>query len=59
MVIKKREMENYVNVDMEVMEDDEMRMREKRKLGFKEMNRGKGVKEIIDLIVENGGMEKS
>lgn len=57
LVINKSDLAPYVHVDLEVMEADAMRMRAKRPLGFTDLHRGKGVQEIIDFIVENGGLE--
>ncbi|MCH1755527.1 urease accessory protein UreG [Brucella abortus] len=55
LVINKSDLAPYVHVDLEVMEADAMRMRAKRPFGFTDLHRGKGVQEIIDFIVENGG----
>ncbi|MDM7901861.1 urease accessory protein UreG, partial [Brucella melitensis] len=57
LVINKSDLAPYVHVDLEVMEADAMRMRAKRPFGFTDLHRGKGVQEIIDFIVENGGLE--
>ncbi|AKO27397.1 MULTISPECIES: urease accessory protein UreG [Brucella] len=57
LVINKSDLAPYVHVDLEVMEADAMRMRAKRPFGFTDLHRGEGVQEIIDFIVENGGLE--
>jgi urease accessory protein len=46
-----------VRVYLEVMESDAARMRGKRPFGFTDLHRGQGVQEVIDFIVENGGLD--
>jgi urease accessory protein len=38
------------------MESDAARMRGKRPFGFTDLSRGKGLREVIDFIVEHGGL---
>jgi urease accessory protein len=56
LVINKSDLAPYVNVDLEAMEEDARRMRGKRPFGFTDLSRGKGLREVIDFIVENGGL---
>ena len=55
-MINKSDLAPYVNVDLEIMEGDAGRMRGSRPFGFTDLSRGKGVAEIVDFIVENGGL---
>ena len=45
-----------MNVNLDVMERDAARQRGKRPFGFTDLSRGKGLDEIIDFIVETGGL---
>ena len=45
-----------MNVNLDVMERDAARQRGKRPFGFTDLSRGKGLQEVIDFIVENGGL---
>ena len=56
LVINKSDLAPYVNVDLDAMEEDARRMRGRRPFGFTDLSRGKGVSEVIDFIVENGGL---
>ena len=56
LVINKSDLAPYVNVNLDVMESDAGRMRGKRPFGFTDLSRGKGLTEIVDFIVENGGL---
>jgi urease accessory protein len=56
LVINKSDLAPYVNVDLEAMEEDARRMRGRRPFGFTDLSRGKGVSDIVDFIVENGGL---
>ncbi|WP_394888518.1 urease accessory protein UreG [Mesorhizobium sp. AaZ16] len=56
LVINKSDLAPYVNVDLEAMEEDARRMRGKRPFGFTDLSRGKGLREVVDFIVENGGL---
>jgi urease accessory protein len=44
---------------MEIMERDAGRMRGKRPFGFTDLSRGKGLQEVIDFIVEHGGLQSA
>lgn len=57
LIINKSDLAPYVRVDLEVMESDAARMRGKRPFGFTDLHRGHGVQEVIDFIVENGGLD--
>jgi urease accessory protein len=58
LVVNKSDLAPYVNVDLTQMESDAARMRGARPYGFTDLSRGKGVREIVDFIVENGGLER-
>jgi urease accessory protein len=56
LVINKSDLAPYVNVNLDVMERDAAKQRGKRPFGFTDLSRGKGLQEVIDFIVENGGL---
>ena len=56
LIINKSDLAPYVNVNLDVMESDAGRMRGKRPFGFTDLSRGKGLREVIDFIVEHGGL---
>ena len=56
LVINKSDLAPYVNVNLDVMERDAARMRGARPFGFTDLSRGKGLQEVIDFIVDNGGL---
>jgi len=56
LVINKSDLAPYVNVNLDVMECDAGKQRGKRPFGFTDLSRGKGLAEVIDFIVENGGL---
>jgi len=56
LVINKSDLAPYVNVNLDVMERDAGRMRAGRPFGFTDLSRGKGLAEVIDFIVETGGL---
>ncbi len=58
LVINKSDLAPYVNVNLEVMERDAAKQRGRRPFGFTDLSRGKGLPEIIDFIVENGGLRQ-
>ena len=58
LVVNKSDLAPYVGVDLDLMRDDAGRARGKRPFGFTDLSRGKGVAEIVDFIVENGGLDK-
>jgi urease accessory protein len=59
LVINKSDLAPYVNVNLDVMQRDAAKMRGPRPFGFTDLSRGKGLKEVIDFIVENGGLRMS
>ena len=56
LVVNKSDLAPYVNVDLDMMARDAARMRGARPFGFTDLSRGNGVREIVDFIVENGGL---
>ena len=56
LIINKSDLAPYVNVNLDVMESDAGRMRGKRPFGFTDLSRGKGLQDVIDFIVEHGGL---
>ncbi len=56
LVINKADLAPYVNVDLEEMEADAGKARGRRPFGFTDLSRGKGVAEIVDFIVQYGGL---
>lgn len=58
LIINKSDLAPYVNVDLEVMRADAMRMRGTRPFGFTDLLRGHGLDRIIDFIVEQGGLSE-
>jgi urease accessory protein len=59
LVINKSDLAPYVNVDLDAMEEDARRMRGRRPFGFTDLSRGKGVSEVVDFIIENGGLRSA
>lgn len=57
LIINKSDLAPYVNVNLDVMESDAGRMRGKRPFGFTDLSRGKGLQQVIDFIVEQGGLQ--
>jgi urease accessory protein len=57
LVINKKDLAPYVNVDLRVIRTDAIRMRGDRPFGFTDLSRGEGLQAVIDFIVENGGIE--
>lgn len=56
LVINKSDLAPYVDVDLDVMQRDALKMRGNRPFGFTDLSRGKGLDEIVDFIMENGGL---
>ena len=56
LVINKSDLAPYVNADLDIMADDARRMRGNRPFGFTDLSRGKGLQEVIDFIIDNGGL---
>ncbi|WP_292333008.1 urease accessory protein UreG, partial [Mesorhizobium sp.] len=59
LVINKSDLAPYVNVNLDVMQADAARMRGKRPFGFTDLSRGKGLQEVIEFIVELGGLQSA
>ena len=57
LIINKSDLAPYVNVDLDLMEEDAARARGKRPFGFTDLSRGTGLQKVIDFIIENGGLE--
>ncbi|GAB1584180.1 urease accessory protein UreG [Phyllobacterium phragmitis] len=56
LIINKCDLAPYVDVDLEVMRADAARMRGTRPFAFTDLSRGKGLKDVMDFIIENGGL---
>ena len=56
LVINKSDLAPYVNVNLDVMQRDAAKMRGARPFGFTDLSRGKGLQDVIDFIVEHGGL---
>jgi urease accessory protein len=56
LVVNKSDLAPYVNVSLDVMEADTGRMRAGKPFGFTDLSRGKGLAEIVDFIIEEGGL---
>lgn len=56
LIINKSDLAPYVNVDLEQMERDASHARGKRPFGFTDLSRGDGLDQIIDFIIETGGL---
>ncbi|YBV94074.1 urease accessory protein UreG (plasmid) [Phyllobacteriaceae bacterium JZ32] len=56
LIINKCDLAPYVDVDLEVMRTDAARMRGTRPFAFTDLSRGKGLKDVMDFIIENGGL---
>jgi len=57
LVINKSDLAPHVNVDLTVMHSDAERMRSGRPFGFTDLMRGQGLSEIVDFVLENGGLD--
>jgi urease accessory protein len=57
LIINKSDLAPYVNVDLELMEQDAAKARGKRPFGFTDLSRGTGLQKVIDFIIENGGLQ--
>ncbi|GAB6053027.1 urease accessory protein UreG [Magnetospira thiophila] len=58
LVINKTDLAPLVGADLGVMERDSKKMRGDRPFVFAQVKKGQGVDEIIDFIVEAGGLER-
>ncbi|MBB2972743.1 urease accessory protein UreG [Mesorhizobium sp. RMAD-H1] len=56
LIINKCDLAPYVDVDLEVMRTDAARMRGTRPFAFTDLSRGKGLQDVMDFIIENGGL---
>ncbi|MHB2266909.1 urease accessory protein UreG [Aliihoeflea sp. PC F10.4] len=56
LVVNKADLAPYVNVDLAQMDIDAKVSRGARPFGFTDLSRGQGVAEIVDFIVEQGGL---
>ncbi|QND47973.1 urease accessory protein UreG [Rhizobium lusitanum] len=56
LVINKKDLAPFVDVDLEVMDRDATRMRQARPFVFSDMKRGEGVGTIVDFLKEQGGL---
>ena len=56
LIINKSDLAPYVNVDLDQMHADAARMRGARPFGFTDLSRGKGLEEVIEFIVQTGGL---
>ena len=56
LVINKKDLAPFVDVDLEVMDRDATRMRQARPFVFSDMKRGEGVSRIVDFLKEQGGL---
>lgn len=57
LVINKSDLAPHVNVDLTVMQSDAGRMRAGRPFGFTDLVRSHGLSEVVDFIIENGGLD--
>ena len=56
LVINKKDLAPFVEVDLEVMDRDATRMRQARPFVFSDMKRGEGVGAIVSFLKEQGGL---
>ena len=56
LVVNKADLAPHVNVDLDTMRADAGKARGGRPFGFADLSRGRGVAEIVDFIVEHGGL---
>ncbi|OEC99341.1 MULTISPECIES: urease accessory protein UreG [unclassified Rhizobium] len=56
LVINKKDLAPFVEVDLEVMDRDATRMRQARPFVFSDMKRGEGVSRIVNFLKEQGGL---
>jgi urease accessory protein len=59
LVINKIDLAPLVGASLEVMEADATKMRGKRPFGFTNLRQGQGVEQIVNFIIEKGGLTKS
>ncbi|AVA22582.1 urease accessory protein UreG [Rhizobium sp. LEGMi198b] len=56
LVINKKDLAPFVDVNLDVMDRDATRMRQARPFVFSDMKRGDGVGTIVDFLKEQGGL---
>ncbi len=56
LVINKKDLAPFVEVDLDVMDRDANRMRQARPFVFSDMKQGEGVSKIVDFLKEQGGL---
>ncbi|MCO6179217.1 MULTISPECIES: urease accessory protein UreG [Ciceribacter] len=56
LVINKKDLAPYVEVDLDVMDRDAHRMRNAKPYVFSDMKRGAGVEDIVQFIKQTGGL---
>ncbi|WP_267550599.1 urease accessory protein UreG [Rhizobium rhizogenes] len=56
LVINKKDLAPFVDVDLDVMDRDATRMRQARPFVFSDMKRGEGVGTIVSFLKEQGGL---
>ncbi len=56
LVINKKDLAPFVEVDLDVMDRDATLMRQARPFVFSDMKRGEGVSRIVDFLKEQGGL---
>ncbi|NLR96938.1 urease accessory protein UreG [Rhizobium sp. P38BS-XIX] len=56
LVINKKDLAPFVEVDLDVMDRDANRMRQARPFVFSDMKRGEGVSSIVSFLKEQGGL---
>ncbi|NTG46292.1 urease accessory protein UreG [Agrobacterium rhizogenes] len=56
LVINKKDLAPFVDVDLDVMDRDATRMRQARPFVFSDMKRGDGIGTIVDFLKEQGGL---
>ncbi|TCU14343.1 urease accessory protein UreG [Rhizobium sullae] len=56
LVINKKDLAPYVGADLEVMDRDAARMRDRRPFVFSDMKRGDGIGPIVSFLKEQGGL---
>ncbi len=56
LIINKTDLAPHVGASLEVMQRDSDRMRQDRPYVFAELKAGRGVEEVVDLIVQIGGL---
>jgi len=58
LVVNKADLAPYVNVDLDRMDSDASTARAGKPFAFTDLSRGKGVAEIVDFLVEHGGLDQ-